>query len=209
MSSDLERQLREEMEHFTADVRMPRGLAARAYRNRRGHRHVTRTASVVAVAAAAATGAALTLTTLLSGSHQPVPAVSAELAAWTVARQADGSIRVTIRELHDPARLQRALRKDGVPASVAFVSHINLTCRYYGHQDLAHKIFFFQTRLIRFHSARRRVFVIVIRPSALPSGAGLQIIDGVGQVRHTRSRTTSAALTGVRVVHASPRCTGS
>ncbi len=208
MSSDLERQLREEMEHFTAHVRMPRGLAARAYRNRRGQRIMTRPVTVVAVAAAAATGAALTLTTLLPGSHQPAQAVRAQLADWTVARQADGSIRVTVRKLHDPAKLQRTLRKDGVPASVAFVSDTNLACRYFGPEDLVHKVFSFQTKLIRVHSARIRVFVIVIHPSALPSSAGVQIIDGVGQVRHTRHRTAQA-MTGVRVVHASPRCTGS
>jgi hypothetical protein len=44
----------------------------------------------------------------------------AALAAWTVTKQADGDVRVTIRELlnPDPAGLQAALRADGVPAAV-------------------------------------------------------------------------------------------
>ncbi len=209
MSSDFERQLRAEMEHFTAHVRMPGGFAARVYRKRCGQRIVTRPATVAAVALAAVTGTALTLTTLLSGSHQPARPVNAEVAAWTVARQGNGSIRVTIRKLHHPARLQRALRKDGVPASVTFVPRINRACRYYGPEDLAYKVFSFHTKLIRSHSARLRVFVIVIHPSALPSGAGVEISDGVGQVMHRKSRAPAEALTGVRVVHASPRCTGS
>ena len=208
MSSDFERQLRTEMEHFTAHVRMPGGFAARACRKRRRQRMATRPVAVAAVAAVAVTGTALTLTTLLPGSHQPVQAVNAEMTAWTVARQADGSIRVTVRKLRDPVRLQHALRKDGVPASVTFVSRINPACRYYGPEDLAHKVFSFQTELIRFHSARLRAFVIVIHPSALPSGAGVQIIDGVGQLIHHKSRTPATAMTGVRIVHASPRCTG-
>jgi hypothetical protein len=146
---------------------------------------------------------------LAAGSGVNLWLPSVVLGGDTVARQADGSIRVTIRELRHPARLQRALRKDGVPASVAFASHINLACRYRGPEDLAHRVFSFETRLTRFHSARVKVFIIVIHPSALPPGAGVQIIDGVGQVRHARDRATSASLNGVRVVQASPRCTGS
>ena len=54
-----------------------------------------------------------------------------QLAAWTVARQADGSIKVTIRELRDPAGLQQRLRADGVPASVTFSGQQNPACRGY------------------------------------------------------------------------------
>ena len=42
------------------------------------------------------------------------------LAAWTVVKQADGKVSVTIRQFRDPAGLQRKLRADGVPASVIF-----------------------------------------------------------------------------------------
>jgi hypothetical protein len=63
------------------------------------------------------------------------------VAAWTVARQTNGSIQVTIRELRDPAglqatlrdpaSLQATLRADGVPASVTFSGQPNPACRGY------------------------------------------------------------------------------
>ena len=70
----------------------------------------------VAAAAAVAAGAALAVSMLTPASHQS----TAQLAAWTVARQADGTVSITIRQFRDPAGLQRELRADGVPASVIF-----------------------------------------------------------------------------------------
>jgi len=40
-----------------------------------------------------------------------------------------GDIKVTIRELRDPAGLQRTLRADGVPASVTFAGQQNPACQ--------------------------------------------------------------------------------
>ena len=103
---------------------------------RRGHavrtrRRIPVLTGVLAVAA----GAVLAVTTLLPGGHQPSPRPSplpaAQLAAWTVTRQADGTIRVTIRELQDPAGLQSRLRADGVPASVTLTGQENPACRPY------------------------------------------------------------------------------
>jgi hypothetical protein len=42
----------------------------------------------------------------------------AQLAAWTVAKQANGDIKVTVRQLSNPSGLQSTLRADGVPANV-------------------------------------------------------------------------------------------
>jgi hypothetical protein len=68
MSSDLEHQLRAEMEHFTADVWMPHGLAARAYRNHRRQRVLTsRVTAVGAAAALAAAGTSYGLTAAHDG----------------------------------------------------------------------------------------------------------------------------------------------
>lgn len=75
----------------------------------------------MAAAVAGAAGAALAVTALLPAGHQP----GIRLAAWTVARQADGTVHVTIRQLRDPAGLQRQLRADGVPASVTFFGQPN------------------------------------------------------------------------------------
>jgi hypothetical protein len=48
-----------------------------------------------------------------------------------VARLSDGTIQVTIRELSNPAGLQRQLRADGVPASVTLIGQQNPSCRPY------------------------------------------------------------------------------
>jgi hypothetical protein len=50
-------------------------------------------------------------------------ALQAMPAPWTVAKQANGTIALTVRELSDAAGLQRTLRADGIPASVTFASH--------------------------------------------------------------------------------------
>lgn len=53
---------------------------------------------------------------LVPGGH---PA-TAQLAAWTVTRDPDGGITVTINQMKDPAGLQSTLRADGIPARVTF-----------------------------------------------------------------------------------------
>jgi hypothetical protein len=85
----------------------------------------------VAGALAVAAAAAVAVTTLLPSSHQPGHPAPAQLTAWTVATQADGGVRVTIHQLRNPAGLQRALRADGVPASVTFLGHPNPACQPY------------------------------------------------------------------------------
>jgi hypothetical protein len=139
--------------------------------------------------AAGAAGAALAAIALLPASQ---PAV--HLAAWTVVKRADGTIYVTINQLLDPAGLQRTLRADGVPASVTFFGQENGSCHRYagGESGLLGKVF--SQPLGQINSA-------VIRPSALPRGAGVQIspvING-GQV----------PAIAVGIVDASPQCTGS
>jgi len=78
----------------------------------RARRRIPGAAGALAVMA----GVAVAVAALLPASHQP----TAQLAAWTVVRQADGTVSVTIRELRNPVGLQRRLRADGVPASVTF-----------------------------------------------------------------------------------------
>ena len=97
-----------------------RGRAVRA------RRRVPQVAAALGTAAAAAFAVSLAL----PASH-PASEPHAQLAAWTVGRQPDGSIKVTIRELRDPAGLQQRLRADGVPASVTFSSQQNPACQGY------------------------------------------------------------------------------
>jgi hypothetical protein len=141
--------------------------------------------------AAGAAGAALAVIALLPASHQP----TAQLAAWTVVKRADGTVYVTINQLRDPAGLQRTLRADGVPASVTFFGQENGSCQRYTNGDesgLVGKVF---------GSGPGQPNVQVIRTSALPSGAGVQIstVSSGGQV----------PAIAVGIVDASPQCTGS
>jgi hypothetical protein len=81
-----------------------------AIRRRRRVQAITGAAAAVAAAAVLAAVAALP-----SGRLAAV-----NLTAWTVITEPTGTVAVTIRDLRDPAGLQRALRAHGVPATVRF-----------------------------------------------------------------------------------------
>lgn len=181
-------------------------LAAVMARGRARQRR-RRTSGMTAALAVVAVAAGATIATTLAGSHPASPAARARLAAWTVARRAGGDIHVTIRELSDPAGLQSTLRADGVPASVTFLGQPNPACSPLGiDPGLLGAIFPVTPSGVR-HQLPGRVNLgtggpqdMVIDPSAIPSGVGLQLawlrIDG-STVGHTA------------IVHASPQCTGS
>ena len=128
----------------------------------------------------------------------------AQLAAWTVDRQADGSIKVTIRELRDPAGLQQRLRADGVPASVTFSGQQNPACQgYHGGGSQSQRRQLLGSVVTGPGTGRD---VMVIHPAALPSGAGLQIN---ALFRHDPGQRGSLEGFSVDLVQASPQCTGS
>jgi alpha-D-ribose 1-methylphosphonate 5-triphosphate synthase subunit PhnH len=142
----------------------------------------------------------LAVTTLLPASHHARPQPSVQLAAWTVVRQADGTVFVTIRELRDPAGLQRKLRADGVPASVTFSGQLPRSCRRYpASTALTNRVVTIR-QAARFPIMVRRLPVLVIHPSALPRGAGVAITPNGLRVRIE---------VAIGLVHASPQCTGS
>jgi hypothetical protein len=156
---------------------------------------------VVAGALGAAAAAAFAVSAALPASH-PASGPRAQLAAWTVDRQADGSIRVTIRELRDPAGLQHKLRADGVPASVTFTGQRNPACQGYpggGSQSQRRHLL----SSVATPAGGRNA--MIIHPSALPSSGGLQI-DALFQ--HYPGPRGSFQV-GVGLVQASPQCTGS
>jgi hypothetical protein len=155
----------------------------------------------VAAALAVAAGTALAVTELLPSGHQ----TAAQPAAWTVAKQADGNIRVTIHELRDPAALQRTLRADGVPASVTFTGQPNPACQPYPGKGSQSQRRHLPSSVYTSRPGRDNVRILVIHPSALPSGAGLLI--GAGH-RHQPPRGGSVELT-LSLVKAGPQCTGS
>jgi hypothetical protein len=174
------------------DQIISRGHAVRAWRR------VPAAAGALVVAG----GAALGVTALAPSGH-PAPAAAGKAgsppavvrpAAWTVAKQANGDIGITIRQLQHPAQLQATLRADGLPAHVSFYGQPGSVCkprRVSG--DVATDIFrFFE---------RNGSDVITIDPSVLPSGVGLSI-QGLpsGSFHHV------ALVIGT--VYASRQCTG-
>ena len=150
----------------------------------------------LAVALAAAAGAAAAVTALLPASHPASHHPGAQLMAWTVVKQPGGDIAVTIRELYNPAGLQRKLRAEGVPASVTFNAAHRYPpwCRAYpAARAVVRKVF-------PPHPGAPTA-AIVIRRSALPTGTGMYLNDTSNPYGYLG---LSAGL-----VHASKRCTGS
>ena len=145
----------------------------------------------IAGALAGAAAAALAVAALLPAGHQPGRPLPAQLDAWTVVRHADGTVVVTVRQLRDPAGLQRTLRADGVPATVTFFGHQPRAChRYSADQALMNKVF------------GESGPPLVIHPSALPDGTGVQL----SPLHHPTGAPIALA---AGLVHTSPQCTGS
>jgi hypothetical protein len=146
-----------------------------------------RTRHWLAAGAGATAAVAVAVGVALPASH-PASEPGARLAAWTVTRQADGNIEVSFfgePGLRDPAGLQRALRADGVPASVTFIGQQNPACQPFPSPSSPPS---FRRPPGPFPAApgplgrvlgpffdKPRGVATVIHPSALPSGAGLQI----------------------------------
>ena len=179
----------------------------------RARRRMTGAAGAVAAAA----GVALAVTALLPPGHQPSLPSRVQLAAWTVARQADGDITVTIREWRDPAGLQAALRADGL--RVVVTPPANPACQpYTASTRVLNAIVQVQRPQTPQPPAqvREENTVLVIDPSAIPSGAGLSISDAPpsspvppSQQNQAPQRQAGMPAAPVSLVDAGQRCTGS
>jgi len=143
---------------------------------------------------AAVVVAGVAATALLTASHPASHRPGAELMAWTVAKRPGGTVSVTIRELDDPAGLQRTLRADGVPAVVSFYAQSRpSSCRpYAAGRGLLGKIF---------PTPLAPTAAVVIRPSALPAGVGVYLNDS--------SNPYGFIGVSLGLVHTSKQCTGS
>jgi hypothetical protein len=124
----------------------------------------------------------------------------AQLTDWTVTRQADGDVSVTIRQFADLAGLQQTLRADGVPASVLPAGQANPCQAYSGTTSIQQVV----TGLTASLAAGSASPLLIIHPSALPSGAGLQLVASSGFGHPGASGDASFQL-----VQASAACTGS
>jgi hypothetical protein len=188
--------LTSELQQMAADAaRQARPLAA-ADVIRRGDRRHRRSITRLSLGGLSATGAIAAVIVgviaLLPASHQASRQPGAQLAAWTVVKQA-GNVYVTIRQFRDPAGLQTRLRADGVPASVTFTGQQNPACQPYPYRPgLLQKVI----------SARHegQSHLTIIHLSALPSGAGLRFVSSI----HGTDETVDTDL-----VQSSAQCTGS
>ena len=163
----------------------PDAIARNGRARRRWHRLTGLTGAMAVMA-----GAALAVSALAPSGHHPASQSShpasqprtAQLAAWTVAKQANGDIKVTIRQLSDPSGLQVTLRADGVPSSVTSLGQRDPSCRLYPMTQAL-----FKTIYQAQNAAGSGNTILIIDPSALPSGAGVQIGAATGQQVGDRS----------------------
>ena len=206
-------------------VNTPLDTIVRNGRARRRRHRLTGLTGAMAITA----GVAMAVIALASSGH-PASQLGhsashpliARLAAWTVAKQANGDITITIRELSDPSRLQSTLRGDGVPATVSPSTQFDPSCQPYPMT---------QALFTSIYHAQKGVgsgnTVLVIHPSALPNGAGIQIgasLDGragdralrqvagnqtVHQLVHQVAALAGNSVLRVGLVYASQQCTGS
>jgi hypothetical protein len=139
-----------------------------------------------------AAGAAAAAVTLLAGHPAPPGASHAGsslrsfvTAAYTVRPGQDGRITVTIKQLQDPAGLQRALAADGVRALVRYVPVRNVSGTYHGTTYSGISPVCQYYNLPRAVGAEFKAVGLVvggggglwIRPSAMPKGTVVFIQD--------------------------------
>ena len=200
-----------------ARVRLNAPLDATVRRGRK-LRARRRMAGIAAAVVVLAGGAALATALLPGGAPYPVtsgphPAASgtrpgsAQLTAWTVTKGPGDTVTILIRELRDPAGMQRTLRADGVPAHVAFQGGVlsdtpplPRECgdtRLSPEQDAA-----LQGKILgnSFMPEVQNGIALVIHANEIPTGIGLNL---------TVQSSGNGWGWSLGLVRASPECTGS
>lgn len=183
---------------------------------------------ILAAAAGIAACVALALALILPGSGAGGSTGRARLAAWTVTKQPDGSVMVTLHRMRDPAKLQRTLRADGIPARV-FVNRQQVEnsldvpgCHVYplGPPDgapggtpeaLWQRVFYGSHTNVR-------SYTFWVYPSAIPHGRGVVIVIHYGPARLSNNYRNYPVGTdlgygvdsySLYLVNATPECIGS
>ncbi len=154
------------------------GSSLRRRRNRRrGYG-----AGVTALAAVAA----ISGVTLASGTSGASGTHDAQLTAWTVQKEADGTIDVTIHDLLNLTGLQQKLAADGAPAEVVSDAHYPAACvdRQAMEADMA--------SVITNGPTVPNGYAFVIHPAGIPSGSKL-LLDVTHLTTVTSSGVTTAA----------------
>jgi len=208
---DLTSELRQLADDAACQAR-PLPAAEVIRRGDRRHRRSTSRLSLGGLSATAVIAAVIIgLIALLPTSHQASHPAHAQLAAWTVVKQADGTVLVKIREFRDPAGLQATLRADGIPASIKFMP-----------ANLAGKspwtiVHFTGNPCQEYSGGEGQAQYVVtggspftagmfIHPSAIPSGAGVQFVVS-SYVGYYPQNGVPMDL-WEWLVQASPQCTG-
>jgi hypothetical protein len=159
-----------------ADTILADGDARRQRRLRQ--RRLGYGAGVAAVAAVAAIGGVA----LTSGSPAASGTHNAQLAAWTVQKEANGTIDVTIHDLTDPSALEQQLAADGAPSEVISEASYPASCVDYPAMTAD------MSSVITNGPAVPRGLAFVIHPAGIPSGTKL-LID-VTPMQHTANGTS-------------------
>jgi hypothetical protein len=128
--------------------------------------------------------------TLLAGNagHPGTSLRSFVTAAYAVRPDQDGTITVTIKQLQDPAGLQRALTADGVHALVRYIPARNVSGTYHGttYNGISPVCQYLNLPLVPASQsggvglAIGSLGAFSIRPSALPKGSVVFIQDSPG-----------------------------
>jgi hypothetical protein len=143
--------------HAGAEAILADGGSLRRRRNRRR----AYGAGVTAVAAAAAVGvAALVPTGASSTTH-------AQLTAWTVQKEANGAIDVTIYDLLNLKGLEQKLKADGTPSEIVSEAHYPASCIDYPAMGAR------MSSVITLGPAVPNGNAFVIHPAGIPSGTKL------------------------------------
>jgi hypothetical protein len=227
MKTDLGEQIHELMERGLRPVSMADIESRSPVRVTRVRRAVARSGLghgrlILAGAAGIAACAALAVGALLVGSGTGASTSQARLAAWTVARQPDGSVMVTLHQVRDPARLQQTLHADGIPAKV-FVNRQKVEnsldvpgCHVYplgvpgGTRGAVWQKVFYGPH------TKVASYTFWVYPSAIPHGRGVVIVIHYGPAKLSNRDQHPGADLGYGVdgyslylVDVTPECTGS
>ena len=146
---------------------------------------------------AAVTAVAVVVTLAIAGVL-PGTGSQAELTAWTVTTKPTGLVEVTIRQLSDPAGLQRTLRADGVRSFVRFQGQLPEYCANFPIRSgkVLDKV------LPRDDNAAATT-ALTIDPAAIPAGAALWIQV---QPDHTNSEGIGGFALSGQLVYANGQC---
>lgn len=161
-------------------VRMPTSadtILADGNSRRRRNRHRAYGAGVTAVAAVAA----ISGVTLASGSTGTGGTQNAQLTAWTVQKESNGTFDVTIHDLYNLAGLGAKLAADGVRAEVTDGAYYPASCVDYPAMKAD------MSSVITNGPGVPDGYAFVIHPAGIPSGTKL-LID-VTPLRHTAHGT--------------------